>query len=177
MSRYDQQQGPGIGATLKDARRRMGMDIKEAEDRTKIRTRYLRALEAEPDVARHGQVGEERPFLRHHAHPAQLGWCAAFAVGDRRPPDRDRAAVGTFEPGDDAEQRRLAAAGGTEDGGDAADRHDQVDAVQHQGAAEGLGDSSDLERRHRRYRGHLRRRRSVAVSHVRTPSFGRCSRC
>ncbi len=47
MSRYDQQQGPGIGATLKDARRRMGMDIKEAEDRTKIRTRYLRALEAE----------------------------------------------------------------------------------------------------------------------------------
>ena len=47
MSPYDQQAGPGIGATLKDARRRLGMDIKEAEDRTKIRTRYLRALEAE----------------------------------------------------------------------------------------------------------------------------------
>lgn len=47
MSRYDEQQGPGIGATLKDARRRLGMDIKDAEDRTKIRTRYLRALEAE----------------------------------------------------------------------------------------------------------------------------------
>jgi len=47
MSRQDQQQGIGIGATLKDARRRLGMDIKEAEDRTKIRTRYLRALEAE----------------------------------------------------------------------------------------------------------------------------------
>ncbi len=47
MSRYDQTQGPGIGATLKDARRRLGMDIKEAEERTKIRTRYLRALEAE----------------------------------------------------------------------------------------------------------------------------------
>ena len=46
-SRYDQQPGPGIGATLKDARRRLGMDIKEAEERTKIRTRYLRALEAE----------------------------------------------------------------------------------------------------------------------------------
>jgi len=45
MSPYDQQQG--IGATLKDARRRIGMDITEAEDRTKIRTRYLRALEAE----------------------------------------------------------------------------------------------------------------------------------
>jgi hypothetical protein len=47
MSRYDETTGPGIGATLKDARRRLGMDIKEAEERTKIRTRYLRALEAE----------------------------------------------------------------------------------------------------------------------------------
>jgi hypothetical protein len=47
MSRYEQSLGPGIGATLKDARRRLGMDIKEAEERTKIRTRYLRALEAE----------------------------------------------------------------------------------------------------------------------------------
>ncbi len=47
MSRYDEPTGPGIGATLKDARRRIGMDIKEAEERTKIRTRYLRALEAE----------------------------------------------------------------------------------------------------------------------------------
>ena len=37
----------GIGATLKDARRRIGMDVKEAEERTKIRARYLRALEAE----------------------------------------------------------------------------------------------------------------------------------
>jgi len=47
MSRFDETAGPGIGATLKDARRRLGMDIKEAEERTKIRTRYLRALEAE----------------------------------------------------------------------------------------------------------------------------------
>ena len=47
MSRYEESTGPGIGATLKDARRRLGMDIKEAEERTKIRTRYLRALEAE----------------------------------------------------------------------------------------------------------------------------------
>lgn len=40
-------QGPDIGAALKDARRRIGMDVKEAEDRTKIRAKYLRALEAE----------------------------------------------------------------------------------------------------------------------------------
>lgn len=39
--------GLGIGAALKDARRRQDMDVKEAEERTKIRARYLRALEAE----------------------------------------------------------------------------------------------------------------------------------
>lgn len=47
MSRPQEQKGPGIGQTLKDARRRIGMDVKEAEERTKIRARYLRALEAE----------------------------------------------------------------------------------------------------------------------------------
>lgn len=36
-----------IGAALKDARRRIGIDIAEAEERTKIRARYLRALEGE----------------------------------------------------------------------------------------------------------------------------------
>lgn len=47
MNPPEQAGAPGIGPTLKDARRRLGMDIKEAEERTKIRTRYLRALEAE----------------------------------------------------------------------------------------------------------------------------------
>jgi len=37
----------GIGSALKEARRRAGMDVKEVEERTKIRARYLRALEAE----------------------------------------------------------------------------------------------------------------------------------
>lgn len=38
---------PEIGKALKDARRRIGMDVAEAEERTKIRAKYLRALEAE----------------------------------------------------------------------------------------------------------------------------------
>ena len=67
MSRYEQQQGPGIGATLKDARRRLGMDIKEAEDRTKIRTRYLRALEAE-DWEVLPAPAYVRGFLRTYGH-------------------------------------------------------------------------------------------------------------
>jgi hypothetical protein len=39
--------GLEIGSALKDARGRIGMDIAEAEERTKIRARYIRALEAE----------------------------------------------------------------------------------------------------------------------------------
>lgn len=47
MSTPSDSRATGIGVALKDARRQIGMDIKEAEERTKIRARYLRALEAE----------------------------------------------------------------------------------------------------------------------------------
>ena len=47
MSPDRQSRGIEIGAALKDARQRVGMDVKEAEERTKIRAKYLRALEAE----------------------------------------------------------------------------------------------------------------------------------
>lgn len=42
-----EQRSYGIGETLKEARRRAEIDVKQAEDATKIRARYLRALEAE----------------------------------------------------------------------------------------------------------------------------------
>jgi cytoskeleton protein RodZ len=47
MSPDSHGQKASIGASLRDARGRLGLDIKEAEERTKIRARYLRALEAE----------------------------------------------------------------------------------------------------------------------------------
>lgn len=47
MSPPEQAIPRGIGSALKEARRKIGMDVKEAEERTKIRARYLRALEAE----------------------------------------------------------------------------------------------------------------------------------
>jgi hypothetical protein len=36
-----------IGATLRDARRRYGLEVREVEEQTKIRARYIRALENE----------------------------------------------------------------------------------------------------------------------------------
>lgn len=39
--------GAGIGEALRDARQRLGMDVRQVEERTKIRARYIRALENE----------------------------------------------------------------------------------------------------------------------------------
>lgn len=47
MSAQDPGIGPQIGASLRDARRRLGLEVKEVEERTKIRARYIRALENE----------------------------------------------------------------------------------------------------------------------------------
>ncbi len=47
MSPDGRDDGTQIGTTLRDARRRMGLEVREVEDRTKIRARYLRALENE----------------------------------------------------------------------------------------------------------------------------------
>lgn len=55
--------GIAIGASLKEARQRIGMGVKEAEERTKIRARYLRALEAEDWEALPGSA-YVRGFLR-----------------------------------------------------------------------------------------------------------------
>jgi Helix-turn-helix domain len=56
-----------IGSALKDARRRAGLDIRTVEERTKIRTRYLRALEAEEWSALPGHA-YVKGFLRTYAN-------------------------------------------------------------------------------------------------------------
>jgi transcriptional regulator with XRE-family HTH domain len=56
-----------IGSALKEARTRAGLDIRTVEDRTKIRTRYLRALESEEwsTLPGHAYV---KGFLRTYAN-------------------------------------------------------------------------------------------------------------
>jgi hypothetical protein len=64
-------EGPGqdlqIGNALKEARRRAGLDIRTVEERTKIRTRYLRALEAEEWDALPGHA-YVKGFLRTYSN-------------------------------------------------------------------------------------------------------------
>jgi hypothetical protein len=64
-----------IGNALKEARRRAGLDIRSVEERTKIRTRYLRALEAEEWDALPGHA-YVKGFLRTYANLLDLDGAA-----------------------------------------------------------------------------------------------------
>lgn len=100
--------GPEIGPTLRDRRQRLGLEIRDVEERTKIRARYLRALENEdwetlpaPAYVRgflrsYGQVlgldGEmlADQYRRRHDAAAGLGGLGAEPVlsEPRRPGER-----------------------------------------------------------------------------------------
>ena len=67
-------------------------------------------LQAEGDVLVHALVRPHRIALEHHPHVAPLGWHHAGRRGERDRADPDGALVGRHEPGDQAEERRLAAA-------------------------------------------------------------------
>ena len=57
---------PGIGDTLREARMRQGLDISDVESKTKIRAKYLRALENEEFSMLPGATFV-RTFLRTYA--------------------------------------------------------------------------------------------------------------
>ena len=74
-----------IGEVLKQARQRAGLEISVVEEETKIRTRYLRALEGEEWDALPGDV-YTKSFLRTYAQ--LLGLDAEALVDEFRPPSR-----------------------------------------------------------------------------------------
>ena len=81
-------------------------------------------------------------MLEHEAHAAVAGVAhgRVFAL------EEDLAAVGALQPGDDAQQARLAGAGGAEQGHQLARGHGDAHVVHGQEGAEGLGDVADFNR-------------------------------
>ena len=67
-------------------------------------------LEAEGDIARHGEMGEQRVALEDDAHLAAM----RGQVADGGAVEQDVAAAGRHEAADHAQRRRLAAAGRAE---------------------------------------------------------------
>jgi cytoskeleton protein RodZ len=81
-----------IGAILEDARRRQGIDIETLAERTKIRPKYLRALENEDWEALPGPA-YARGFIR--AYAKQLGIDSEVLVDEYR--QRHETPTGTYE--------------------------------------------------------------------------------
>ena len=88
----------------------------------------LGARQAEADVGGDVEVGEERPLLGDEADRPPLGGEVGARVAEHPLAEADRAAVGVLEAAEQPQQRRLAAAGGAEDRGQAAGRHLEVEA-------------------------------------------------
>src|SRR5439155_7419088 len=99
--------------------------------------------EAIGDVLEHGQVGEDRVALEHHADVPRVGGkgIQARAVADEAP------AVRPDEPGDAAEECRLAASARAEEREELPARHRQGHAVESGLIAVALDEPVDLERR------------------------------
>jgi cytoskeleton protein RodZ len=102
-----------IGSSLRDARLRQGLDFPELEERTKIRPKYLRALEEERfDIL--PAPTYVRGFLRSYAEALGLDgqpfvdeYNSRFAVGEDELPLRTRR-VPTRAPRREARESRLA---------------------------------------------------------------------
>src|SRR4051812_16242070 len=88
-----------IGETLREARMRQRLDITDVEDRTKIRAKYLRALENEEFAMLPGPTFV-KTFLRTYAEA--LGLDPHLLVEEYR---------ATYEPRDEAEVQPIATPG------------------------------------------------------------------
>jgi hypothetical protein len=97
------------------------------------------AVDAEADVLGHGQVREERIVLEDHADAATLGRHPGAVAGDGRVLEPDLAGVRVLEAGDQAQQRRLAAAARAEERDDLALLDAEVGGVHGLHRAEALG--------------------------------------
>ena len=94
---------------------------------------------AEGDVFGHAHVAEQRVVLEHEAHAASGG----RERGDILAVEGDDAAVGRVQPGDLAQQRGLARAGGAEQGDEFAGRRVERDVVERDEVAVGLAEVAD----------------------------------
>ena len=87
---------------------------------------------------------EQREILERHADAALLGGASAMS----RPLDDDRPGVRLLDAGDEAQQQRLAGAGGPKTTMISPALDTQRDIVQHRLPAEGFGERVELEKRH-----------------------------
>lgn len=86
------------------------------------------------NILAHGHILKEGIVLKHQSHAAPLGRQAR----DVRAVFQNAPGVGRFQPREDSQERRLAAAGGPQHGEKFAARHVKADVVEHGRAGEPL---------------------------------------
>jgi hypothetical protein len=91
-----------------------------------------------PDVALHREMREEAPLLGDVADPATLGADVVMVIVENHATDRHHPPVGPLEAGEDAQQGRLATAGGPEHRREGAVRNGEIDAAEDGVISEGL---------------------------------------
>ncbi len=127
-------------------------------------------LQRKRDVALDRHVREQRVALEHRAHRARFG----RAAGEVLAVEQDAARVGKVEARDHPQQRRLAAAGRTEQREEFAGLDREADVVDGREVAETPRDTLYVEQRHRRVTPSVETdgiaRRIVAVNGVRANS-------
>ncbi len=97
---------------------------------------------AEADVGGHGQVGEQRSVLEHHADPPALWLDPGTSARHGLPADRHRARVRSLETGHETEQGGLAGAARAEE------RHDLTLGHDHGGLVDRLRPAERLRHAH-----------------------------
>ena len=97
-------------------------------------------------VFHHGEVGEQRERLEHHAEPAPVGRNARLVDAVHQDP----AAGGKLQPRDQAQERGLSATRGAEQADEGAVRDVDIDVVDRGDRAERLREPPETERGHRR---------------------------
>ena len=103
--------------------------------------RHLLALEAVADVIGNAEVRENRVALEHHVGRALVGGDARHRL-----PGDDNSAVGRLvKPGDQTQQRGLAAARRAEQGEELAFPDGRIDAAERGDGAKGLADAFDFD--------------------------------
>ncbi len=103
--------------------------------------RALADLQAERDVVAHGHVLEGRVVLEDEADAAVLGGHRRHGLAG----EQHLAAVGGLEPGEHPQERRLAAPGRAEEGGQRSVGNAQRDVVEGEEAVEALADVADVD--------------------------------
>ncbi|KGC93057.1 hypothetical protein DO71_5700 [Burkholderia pseudomallei] len=118
---------------------RMRGEPHHREQRVDALAQHARLGPADPqpiaDIAAHRQVRKQRIVLEHHPDAALFDRQRGHVVGA----ERDRAArIGRIEPGDQAQRRRLAAAGRAEQHERLARADREIERLQHARAVEGF---------------------------------------